>query len=272
MILDTLGNVMPPALPGESSYQRDYRIGGELKWLADEHPGMTLLTNHHDRKANAEDFVDSVSGTYGLAGAADTIIVLVRDRNETDGLLKVTGRDVPEGEYAVTFSSGAVWGLDGADLAEAARRARERRLTAGLGDRSTEIIGYVGEHPQGVTPAQVAEVFGMDPRAAGAYLGRAAEAGRIRKPHRGLYTPVETVETVETEDDGPPEVNTFNGFNTPTEGGNEGLESAPNGDSSHAGSPSWRCNRCDFKTGDKLIATYSHSGCGGTFQALEVER
>jgi AAA domain/Transcriptional regulator, AbiEi antitoxin len=272
VILDTLGKAMPPTLPGESAYQRDYRIGGELKWLADSHPGMTMLTNHHDRKANAEDFVDSVSGTHGLAGAADTIIVLCRDRNESAGLLKVTGRDVPEGEYAITFTEGAMWDLDGADLHEAARRARERRLTAGLGDRSTEIVSYVGEHPQGVTPAQVAEVFGMDPRAAGAYLGRAAEAGRLRKPHRGLYTPVETVETVETEDDGPPEVNTFNGFNTPTEGGNEGLKSAPNSDSSHAALSLWRCDRCDRTTDHQRVATYPHSGCGGVFQAVEVER
>jgi RecA-family ATPase len=96
VILDTLGKVMPPALTGESSYQRDYRIGTTLKRIADEHAGMTLLTNHHDRKANADDFVDSVSGTHGLAGAADTVIVLTRSRHETSGLLRVTGRDVPE--------------------------------------------------------------------------------------------------------------------------------------------------------------------------------
>src|SRR5512132_2751670 len=31
IILDTLGKVMPPALPGESNYQRDYRIGTGMK-------------------------------------------------------------------------------------------------------------------------------------------------------------------------------------------------------------------------------------------------
>jgi AAA domain len=80
VILDTLGRVMPPALPGETSYQRDYRIGTTLKRIADDHAGMCLLTNHHDRKAAADDWVDSVSGTHGLAGAADTIIVVTRAR------------------------------------------------------------------------------------------------------------------------------------------------------------------------------------------------
>jgi hypothetical protein len=218
VILDTLGKVMPSALPGDSAYQRDYRIGGELKQLAEEHAGMTLLTNHHDHKAASEDFVDSVSGTHGLAGAADAIMVLARARHEENGLLKVTGRDVPEGEYAVTFTEGGLWSLDGPDLAVAAQRARDARVTAGLGDRSTEIIGYVLQHPQGVTSAQVATEFDMDPRAAGTYLGRMADAGRLMKPRRGVYTPVVTVESVESSDGEGPEVNAFNGFHAPTGG------------------------------------------------------
>jgi RecA-family ATPase len=95
VILDTLGKVMPPALPGEMSYQRDYRIGTALKRITDEHAGMCLLTNHHDRKAAADDWVDSVSGTHGLAGAAETVIVLTRARQATSGKLKVTAATSP---------------------------------------------------------------------------------------------------------------------------------------------------------------------------------
>jgi hypothetical protein len=196
VVLDTLGKVMPPALLGESSYQRDYRIGTALKRLADEHPGMTLLVNHHDRKANAEDFVDSVSGTHGLAGAADTVIVLTRPRQQEGGRLKVTGRDVAEGEYAVRFVGGAAWTLDGHDLADAARRARTAQVTAGLGDRSREVVELVGRRPQGITPTQVAAALGMTPKAAQVYLGRALAAGRVGRPKRGVYTPVGSVGSV----------------------------------------------------------------------------
>ena len=187
VILDTLGKVLPPALLGESSYQRDYRIGTTLKRLTDEHPGMTLLTNHQDRKANAEDFVDSVSGTHGLAGAADTVIVLTRSRNETNGLLQVTGRDIPEGEYALQFADGCNWNLDGADLAEAAARARETRVSAGLGDRSAEIIAFVAANPPHVRAGEVEEKFGPDARR---YLKRLADTGRLRRLSRGIYTAV----------------------------------------------------------------------------------
>jgi hypothetical protein len=190
VILDTLGKVMPPAMQGESSYGRDYRVGTTLKRIADQHPGMTLLVNHHDRKAAAEDFVDSVSGTHGLAGAADTVIVLTRSRHETGGLLRVTGRDVAEGEYALRFVEGSTWDLDGANLEEAAARAREARLSGGVGDRSAEIIAYVAANPPHVRAGEVEEKFGQDARR---YLKRLADSGRLRRLSRGLYTSVPSV-------------------------------------------------------------------------------
>lgn len=190
VILDTLGKVMPPALPGETTYQRDYRIGTILKRVADERPGMTLLVNHHDRKANADDFVDTVSGTHGLAGAADTVILLTRPRLDTSGLLKVTGRDVPEGEYALQFVDGCQWALDGADLDEAAARARQARLIGGVSDRSAEIIAFVAANPPHVRAGEVEDKFGPDARR---YLKRLADSGRLRRLSRGLYASVPTV-------------------------------------------------------------------------------
>jgi hypothetical protein len=221
VILDTLGKVMPPALPGESSYQRDYRIGTALKRLCDDHPGMTLLTNHHDRKAVSDDFVDSVSGTHGLAGAADTIMVLCRDRQETSGLLKVTGRDIPEGEYAVVFRDGCSWQLDGDDLGGAAKRAQTVRATtraaAGLGPQAIDIILYAHANPDGVTPDQVAKALELEPKVAQVYLARAVTAGRLARPQRGLYTPVGSVGSVGSEQQSLPLSNTPNTPNTPAE-------------------------------------------------------
>ena len=217
VILDTLGKVLPPTQLGESSYQRDYRVGSALKRIADSRPGMTLLVVHHDRKANADDFVDSVSGTHGLAGSADTIIVLARDRHETAGLLKVTGRDVPEGEYAVRFKDGAVWELDGPDLAAAREKAQKVRATtrasAGASDRLLDVVLYAYEHPEGVRRGEVAEALDLDPKQATVYLSRAVAAGRLRRAGRGLYTPVISVTSLPS---GTAEI-TGNTDNTPSE-------------------------------------------------------
>jgi RecA-family ATPase len=199
VILDTLGKVMPPSVPGESAYQRDYRIAGRLKAITDVNPGMSLVVIHHDRKASSDDFVDSVSGTNGLAGAADTIIVLTRPRNESQGLLKITGRDVEEAEYAVRFDNRA-WELVGGDLAEAAANARTLRATANLGDRQTQILDYVNSNPGGVTPANVAALFDMTSNDAAQYLTRLLKKERVCRPKRGLYTPVVPVVSVVSDE------------------------------------------------------------------------
>jgi hypothetical protein len=188
VILDTLGKVMPQAMPGESPYQRDYRIAGRLKRICDDRPGMALLVLHHDRKATSEDFVDGVSGTNGIAGAADTIIVISRTRTETTGLFKVTGRDVVEREYAVTVEGGA-WRLIGEDLSSSASEAQTMKLTANLGDRSADILRLVSERPQGVRAAEVCTAMDISADDARRYLHRLHEAGKLGKPERGLYAP-----------------------------------------------------------------------------------
>jgi hypothetical protein len=199
VLLDTLGKIMPPAMTGETTYQRDYKVASRLKEICDNRPGMSLTGLHHDRKAAAEDFVESVSGTNGLAGAADTIIVIARPRNESRGLLKVTGRDVVEAEYAVTTEDGN-WLLMGGNLADAASVAATIRATANLGERSAEILRFVNKHPEGVRAGDVAKALGdIDAKEAGTYLGRLLSVGKVRKPERGLYIPVESVESVETE-------------------------------------------------------------------------
>ena len=151
VVLDTLGKVSPPAMPGESAYGRDYRIGGALKARADAHPGTALLVVHHVRKAAGEDWMDSTSGTNGLNGSADFTVSLSRARNDTEGVLRVTGRDVPEGEYAITVAEGT-WTLRGSSLAEAAQAAQQAKAAEGLGDRSCGDPGLRRRAPRGCQP------------------------------------------------------------------------------------------------------------------------
>lgn len=197
VVVDTLGKVMPPALMGESAYQRDYRVGAALKAQADAHPGLAVVVLHHDRKANAEDFVDSVSGTHGLAGAADTIIVLCRRRQSPEGSLKVTGRDVPENEYALKVIDGKAWQLDGGDLADAAAVARQREDNRALGDVSAQVLDAIRQHPGGLRAADLTPRFGKDVYQ---YLKRLTDAGRIDKLERGLYIPMRLSEVSEASD------------------------------------------------------------------------
>lgn len=239
VLLDTLGKVMPPALPGEGAYDRDYRIGGALKSTVDDNPGSTLMVVHHVRKMAGADWMDSTSGTNGLNGSADFTLNLSRDRNQDTGMLRVTGRDVVEAEYSVTTADGN-WTLDGNDLNEAADKAQQGRNTANLGDRSSEIVGIVSEHPDGIGPSAVGERLGITPSNATTYLRRLEDAGRIAKASRGRYTPVTSVTSVTL--DGLDDVNVTQVTDV---------------------TPVLRCTVCSFPLPDSVAADgfTTHPGC-----------
>jgi RecA-family ATPase len=190
VVVDTLGKAMPPCLTGETTYSRDYRVMAELKDIVDKYPGAAIVVNHHDRKAAAGDFVEAVSGTNGIAGGADTVIVLRRKRGRPDGLIQVTGRDVLEGAYALQFEGGR-WVLEGGSLEAAAAAAEMRRAGMGVGDRSRDIIACVARYPAGVRAPQVAKELGMsdDQASVTTALCRLVESGRLARPARGIYTP-----------------------------------------------------------------------------------
>ncbi|MGV0490696.1 AAA family ATPase [Mycobacterium kansasii] len=187
VVLDTLGKVKPPKRAGEDSYQVDYSIGSRLKALADEVPGSALLVVHHSRKAESSDFVDAVSGTNGIAGAADFVAVLVRQRHSVEATLSVTGRDIVEAEYALTAVSGVLWRLDGGTLAAAADAAEKRRQAGNFGDRSVEVLAIVAAAVEPISPTDVASKLGIDNDTVGKYLRRLANGGHIAKAGRGKY-------------------------------------------------------------------------------------
>ena len=184
VILDTLGKVKPPKRAGEESYAADYAIGTRLKQLVDSEPGATLLAVHHTRKAESADFVDAVSGTQGIAGSADFVLVLNRKRQDDKAVLAVTGRDVPENEYALTTQAGR-WVLDGMDLLDAAATAAKRRDSGALSDRSQEVLAFVNSRQLGTRPGDLAAHLGIDNDTAGRYLRRLHESPQQRQIELG---------------------------------------------------------------------------------------
>jgi hypothetical protein len=99
------------APPGVNPYDADYAAMGRAKRIADEY-GIAVVLVHHLRKMGAEDFTAELSGTNGIAGAADTIMSLKRPRGEADGVLHITGRDVDEAERAMRFEPiSGTWSL-----------------------------------------------------------------------------------------------------------------------------------------------------------------
>jgi hypothetical protein len=196
VVVDVLGKIRPAAGTNSDRYEHDYRVIGHLKRLADNYSVAVVVVTHTRKMADGDVF-NTVTGSTGLTGAADTTLVLQRARNAMTAALHVTGRDVEESEYALTFdASRGAWDLDGQALAEAAARAAELRATAGLGEDSARVVEYVNSRQDGTRAADVARDLGLTPDTARQYLYRAEESGRIAKRGRGLYGPVTSVTTV----------------------------------------------------------------------------
>lgn len=198
VILDTLGRSRPATSSSGNQYQLDYAHAAALKAAVDRCPGAGLLVIHHTRKSASEDFLDAVSGTQGLAGAADTIAVLRRDREDSDAVLSVTSRDAPEGSYALVLADTGAWTLAGGGIDTAREKAAQAKVKSGLGEASTAIIDELDKHPKGATPKQIAAALKMSNDDVGRYLRRMVQNGRARKDGRGTYTPVRSVRMSET--------------------------------------------------------------------------
>jgi hypothetical protein len=134
VVVDVLQRVRGPGVRGESLYNADYNALRPFADLAHAH-GVCVLVVHHTRKATADDYVDEVSGTFGLAGAADAILVARRSRQSGAAIIKVTGRDVEERELALEFDPAtAAWVLlDGPASHHEVRDTRRLILDALLG-------------------------------------------------------------------------------------------------------------------------------------------
>lgn len=112
VIIDTLAQARS-ATHGENGflYSADYLAGAAIKELGDKR-GISILVVHHTRKAISDDPLDAVSGSYGVTGSVDTVLVLQRKRMEKDGTLSLISRDYPDNRWALSFEQG-LWTLRG---------------------------------------------------------------------------------------------------------------------------------------------------------------
>ncbi|GHV75537.1 hypothetical protein AGMMS49942_03580 [Spirochaetia bacterium] len=102
----------------QNDYAETTRKAGALKSIADE-LDISIVVIHHTRKSLASgittgDWMDGVLGSQGLAGAADSTIVLKRARGERQAELLATGRDIEEQALVLTFDIDAGgWTIEG---------------------------------------------------------------------------------------------------------------------------------------------------------------
>lgn len=147
IIIDTLQRVRGAVHGKEGAYAADYREVGGLKAFADGH-GIAILLVHHLRKmADDSDPFNRISGTNGLMGAADTALVLTKEkRGDENATLSIVGRDVESSDTVLRFNKDACrWeNLGDADWF-AEQQARMEYQESGLVRTIKKLLEYGGE-------------------------------------------------------------------------------------------------------------------------------
>lgn len=108
VIIDTFQMVRPVTC--EMSYAGDYKDLTPIKAFADKN-GLAIVVVHHTRKAGDNDVLNTVSGTTGVTGCADSTMVLSNvNRADGNATLTVAGRDREYMELKVRFRN-CEWSL-----------------------------------------------------------------------------------------------------------------------------------------------------------------
>jgi len=173
VIVDTLGAVKPPSRASDGVHASDYAALRGLHGIANQR-GVGVMVVHHARKADADDPFDSVSGSTGLTGAADTTLILTRRDHDGGVVLYGRGRDLEEIERAIEFDADTCRWRDLGDPAEAYASDTRQAIFAAIR----------GGHE---TPKEIEEATGMEGATIRQQLQRMSRVGDVRKVERGRY-------------------------------------------------------------------------------------
>ncbi len=176
VIIDTLQKVRPRVTGKSPLYQEDYQALEGLKKIADDR-GIGILIIHHLRKTKSEDPLDTVSGTTGLTGCADSILVLTRSRGRADSNLFISGRNIEERELALEFNSQSLkWSIlgDSQDF--------------NLSDERTQILNLLRKNGKPMPPKKISEKLGKSRESIRYLLAEMFKNDQILKLKKGNYT------------------------------------------------------------------------------------
>jgi hypothetical protein len=184
IVVDVFARVKGSKGAKETDYDADYRQAAVLQSIASRH-GLAVVLIHHTRKMAADDPFDEVSGTRGLTGAADSVLVLKRDAGSQQPVLYGRGRDLEEIDTAMQFDKDTgAWSILGAAW-QVADTAERRQIQEVLG-RSVDPM----------TPTEIAAAIGKNRQNVQNMLTKMYADGKLEKATTGRYTLVSPVSVV----------------------------------------------------------------------------
>lgn len=172
IIIDTLVCVRAQkSRDSGTGYDADYAALAPLQELAGEF-GVSIIVIHHLRKMAGDDPLDMVSGTTGLTGTVDKILILNRDGSGVT--LYGRGREIEEIEIALELDHGA-WKVLGPP--SKVWRSDERKAIIDALEKAGKAMG----------PKAIAGVLNTEEINIRQLLLKMLEVGEVEKERRGFY-------------------------------------------------------------------------------------
>jgi len=174
VVVDILAKFRIETSAKRGAYEQDYEALSGLQRLAQKY-GITIIVVHHTRKMAGEDPVDEISGTQGLAGAADAFMVI---KPTAQGkLLVMRGRDIEEQELVIKFiKEKCQWEILG------------EPETVQMSDGRAKILEILKEIGKPMSPKEITLATAIsDLNAVDKMLFRMLNAGLIEKVGYGKY-------------------------------------------------------------------------------------
>jgi hypothetical protein len=178
IVIDVLGKVRGQKARNEEPYQYDYRLMSMLQQLAMRYR-IAVVIVHHVRKSDAEDVLDTISGTTGIAGAADLALVL--GKTKLGCRLAGRGRDTEDIDKLCELDPDTgIWSITGEydEAAPDSAMGALRRLIRELLDGS----------PLPLTSAAIATRLGKSSGTVRKVLSRMVKDGQAVKNSDGSFT------------------------------------------------------------------------------------
>jgi hypothetical protein len=140
IVVDTLGRMRRSPKAHASVYHEDLEAIAPLHTLAKRWHCVVLLVDHQ-RKAAAEDIFDSVTGSLAKTGTVDGTWILERERGADVARLWITGRDIVETDFALSFDvQRGLWNVVAEDEALSKLTAIQRQILKAMEPSGTPML------------------------------------------------------------------------------------------------------------------------------------
>jgi len=176
VVIDVIEKIRPPENGNGAKrlYALDYEAISPLQKIAHDRE-ISVVGITHLRKQEADDVYDTVSGSLGVTGAADTTLLLQRQAGGVT--LHAIGRDIEQSENALQFNKGTCrWTILGS-AADVHRSAERGRVLAALEEAAAPMKPKEIQIAAELTSRNATDIL----------LGKMVKAGEIVRVAQGLY-------------------------------------------------------------------------------------